>query len=77
MKTATSQLRSTRFSDYHLFPNMKTWLATQRLEDDAEMQSGVIEWLMSQAAKFCDDGIGKLVQRYDKCLKLNGDCVEK
>jgi len=33
--------------------------------------------LKSQAAKFYDDGINKLVHRYDKCLNLNGDYVEK
>ena len=64
-------------SDYHLFPNMKTWLATQRFDDDAELQAGVNEWLKSQAVKFCDDGINNLVHRYDKCLNLNGDYVEK
>ena len=63
-------------SDYLLFPNMKIWLATQRFNDDAELQAGVNEWLKSQAAKFCDDRINKLVQRYDKCLNLNGDYVE-
>jgi histone-lysine N-methyltransferase SETMAR len=65
-------------SDYHLFPNMKTWLATQRFDDeDAELQAGVNEWLKSQAANSYDDGINKLVHRYDKCLNLNGDYVEK
>jgi len=63
-------------SDYHLFPNMKTWLATQRFDDDAELQAGVNEWLKFQAATFYD-GINKLVHRYDKCLNLNGDCIEK
>jgi len=47
-------------SDYHLFPNMKTWLATQHFYDDAELQAGVNEWLKCQAAKFYDDGINKL-----------------
>jgi len=64
-------------SDYHLFPKMKTWLATHRFDDDAELQAGVNEWLKSQAAKFYDDGINKLVHRYDKCLNLNGDYAEK
>jgi len=64
-------------SDYHLFPNMKTWLVTQRFDNDAELQAGVNEWLKSQAAKFYDDGINKLVHRYEKCLNLNGDYVEK
>ena len=64
-------------SGYHLFPNMKTWLATQRFDDDAELQTGVNERLKPQAATFYDDGINKLVDRYDKCLNLNGDYVEK
>ena len=64
-------------SDYHWFPNMKTWLATQPFDDDAELQAGVNEWLKSKVAKFYDDGINKLVYRYDKCLNLNGDYVEK
>ena len=63
--------------DYHLFPNMKTWLTTQRFDNDAEMQAGVNEWLKSQDATFYDDGINKLVHRYDKCLNLNGEYVEK
>jgi hypothetical protein len=49
----------------------------QRFDDNAELQAGVNEWLQSQAAKFYDDGINKLVYRYDKCLNLNGDYVEK
>ena len=64
-------------SDYHLFPNMKTWRATQLFGEDAELQAGVKEWLKSQAANFYDDGINKLLHRYDKCLNLNGDYVEK
>jgi len=63
--------------DYHLFPKMKTWLATHSFDNDAELQAGVNEWLKYLAAKFCDDGINKLVHHYDKCLNLNGDCVEK
>jgi len=63
-------------SDYHLFPNVKTWLATQRF-DDAELQAGVNEWFKTQAAKFYDNGINKLVQHYDKCLNLNGEYVKK
>jgi histone-lysine N-methyltransferase SETMAR len=63
--------------DYHLFPNMKTWLTTQRFDNDAEMQAGVNEWLKSQEATFYDDGINKLAHRYDNCLNLNGEYVEK
>ena len=64
-------------SKYHFFPNMKTWLPTQRFDDDAKLQAGVNEWLKYQVATFYDDGINKLVHRYDKRLNLNGDYVEK
>ena len=31
----------------------------------------------SQAAVWCEEGISKLVSRYDKCLNVQGDYVEK
>ena len=31
----------------------------------------------SQAAVWYEEGIGKLVSRYDKCLSVQGDYVEK
>uniref|UniRef100_A0A670ZEW1 Histone-lysine N-methyltransferase SETMAR n=1 Tax=Pseudonaja textilis TaxID=8673 RepID=A0A670ZEW1_PSETE len=64
-------------SDYHLFLRMKTWLGTQRFYDNAELWAGVTDWLKSQAAEFYDNGITKLVHRYDKCFNLFGEYVEK
>uniref|UniRef100_A0A670YEL7 Tc1-like transposase DDE domain-containing protein n=1 Tax=Pseudonaja textilis TaxID=8673 RepID=A0A670YEL7_PSETE len=64
-------------SNYHLFPRMKTWLGTQRFDDNAELLAGVTDWFKSQAAEFYDSGITKLVHRYDKCLTLFGEYVEK
>ncbi|GBM09436.1 hypothetical protein AVEN_141368-1 [Araneus ventricosus] len=58
-------------SDFHLFPHMKTWLATQLFDDD------VRAWLKSQTPTLYDDGINKLVYRYDKCLNLYGDYIKK
>jgi len=34
-------------------------------------------WLTSQAAAFYEDGIQKLVPRYDKCLNNGGEYAEK
>ncbi|GFV93594.1 mariner Mos1 transposase [Trichonephila clavipes] len=64
-------------SDFHLFPRMKNWLATQRFDDDKELRVRVTEWLRSQAEEFYDKGISKRIYRYDKCLNLFGDYVEK
>ncbi|GBL84280.1 hypothetical protein AVEN_118663-1 [Araneus ventricosus] len=62
---------------FHLFLHMKTWLATQCFDDDEELHAGVLGWLKSQGAIFYDDGINKLVYRYDKYLNLYRDYVEK
>lgn len=64
-------------SDYHLFLHLKKHLAGQRHSDDDEVKTFVKQWLSNQAASFFDDGIQKLVPRYDKCLNCNGNYVEK
>ena len=35
------------------------------------------DWLNSQAAVWYEERINKLVSRYDKCLNVQGDYVEK
>ena len=64
-------------SDYHLFTKMKVWLATQRFHTNEERMDGVNKWLHILAAPFFDEGLQKLVSRYDKCLNVDGNCVEK
>ncbi|GBL87308.1 Histone-lysine N-methyltransferase SETMAR [Araneus ventricosus] len=64
-------------SDFHLFAHMKYWLGGQIFATDNELQTSVQNWLKTQAAAFYDEGIGKLVPRYDKCMNRNGDYVEK
>ena len=49
----------------------------KRHADDEDLQHAVVDWLNSQAAVWYEDGISKLVSRYDKCLNLQGDYVEK
>ena len=38
---------------------------------------GTADWLNSHAAAWYEEGINKLVSRYDKCLNVQGDYVEK
>ncbi|GBN58199.1 hypothetical protein AVEN_197178-1 [Araneus ventricosus] len=52
-------------SDFHLFLNMK------------ELENAVTTWLKELAAEEYDIGILKLVHRYDRCLNVGGDYVEK
>jgi len=43
----------------------------------SEVKEAVTICFASQAAPFYDEGIQKLVQRYDKCLNNGGNYVEK
>jgi len=38
---------------------------------------GVNNWLDNLVAPFFDEGLQKLVSRYDKCLNADGNYVEK
>jgi histone-lysine N-methyltransferase SETMAR len=64
-------------SDYHLFPALKQYLSSQRFESDDDVTTAVKQWLCRQGTDFYHEGIEKLVVRYDKCLNLFGDYVEK
>jgi transposase len=63
--------------DYHLFTKMKVWLATQHFQTNEELMDGVKNWLHNFAAPFFDEGLQKLVSRYDKGLNVDGNYVEK
>jgi hypothetical protein len=52
-------------------------LGGRRFKSDEEVKDAVKEWLNGLAAEVYDEGIQKLVTRYDKCLNVGGDSVEK
>jgi len=52
-------------------------LATQRFHTNEELMDGVNNWLHNSAVPFFDEGLQKLVSRYDKCLNVDGNYVEK
>jgi histone-lysine N-methyltransferase SETMAR len=62
-------------SDYCLFTSLKSWLRSQRFNNNEELMEDVKTWLSSQAADFIDTGIQKLIPRY-KCLNSGSDYVE-
>ena len=63
--------------DYHLFTKMKVWLATQRFHTNEELMDGVNNWLHNLVAPFFDEGLQKVVSRYNKCLNVDGNYVVK
>jgi histone-lysine N-methyltransferase SETMAR len=64
-------------SNFHLFPKLKEFLGGRRFKSDEEVKDAVKEWLNGLAAEVYDQDIQKLVTRYDKCLNVGGDYVEK
>ena len=64
-------------SDFYLFLKKKEHLAGKRFTDDEDLQHAVVDWLNIQAALWYEEGISKVVSRYDKCLNVQGDYVEK
>jgi len=64
-------------SEYHLFIHLTKWLASQSSEDDDRLKTGVTTWFKSLTADFFDTGIRKLMPRYQKCVEVRGDYVEK
>jgi len=64
-------------SDFHPFLHLKKFLGSKRFDDDHDLKAAVQKWLTSQVAAFYEEGIQKLVPRYDKCLNNGGEYVEK
>jgi hypothetical protein len=52
-------------------------LATQCFHTNKELMDGVNNWMHNLAALFLDEELQKLVSRYDKCLNVDGNYVEK
>jgi hypothetical protein len=52
------------------------FLAAKQFSSDDEVKTALQHWV-TLAADFFDEGIQKLVPRYDSCLNLGGDYVEK
>jgi hypothetical protein len=64
-------------SDYHLFTKMKVWLATQHFHTNEELMDGVNNWLHNLVAPFFNEGLQKLMSRYNKCLNVDGNYVKQ
>jgi histone-lysine N-methyltransferase SETMAR len=64
-------------NDFHLIPKLNEFLGGRRFKSDEEVKDAVKECLNGLAAVVYDEGIQKLGTRYDKCLSVGGDYLEK
>jgi hypothetical protein len=59
--------------DFHLFTNLKRTLEGHRFIADEDFEA----ILRTQNIYFYQQGLFKLVKRWDKCISVGGDYVEK
>ena len=52
-------------------------MAGKHFTNDDDLKNAVVTWLNNQATTGYEEGIHKLVPRYDKCLNVKGDYTEK
>jgi hypothetical protein len=64
-------------SDYHIFGPLKETLYGHRFGSHGDIQQEVQMWLCEQPKSFFLEGMKKLVERYQKCIIVQGDYVEK
>ena len=63
--------------DFHLFPNLKNHIGGKRYSTDDDVMEAVEGYFGSLSKAVIWEGINKLQYRWEKCVKLGGDYVEK
>ena len=64
--------------DYFLCPNMKTWLGGKRFSSNEKIIAATNEYFEGFDKNYFLEGIKKLVEyRYNKCIQLKRDYIEK
>ena len=63
--------------DYFLFPVMKKPLRGRKFSDLDNLKTEIKRWCRNQPTEFYAAGLRKLQERYDKCVRLQGNYIEK
>jgi len=63
--------------DYYLFPNLKKWLGGQRFYSNEEAIAATKDYFAGLDESYYLEGMKKWQARWEKCISLKGDYVEK
>ncbi|GFO19278.1 glutaredoxin-1 isoform x4 [Plakobranchus ocellatus] len=63
--------------DFHLFGPLKRHLGGMAFETEDDLISELRNWFDNLDVDFFRVGINSLLSRWQKCIDLHGDCVEK
>jgi len=64
-------------SDYHVFQSVKDSLRGQSFGRGEEVIHTINDWFELQDKQFFVDGVNSLAHRWEKCVVLEGDYIEK
>ena len=64
-------------SDYHLFKHLKNFIRGTRFSSNDEVSVAVNQWFRDQPKDFYLAGVRSLKNRWEKCINLRGDYIEK
>ncbi|KAJ7345798.1 hypothetical protein JRQ81_001748 [Phrynocephalus forsythii] len=64
-------------SDFFLFPEMKKPLRDWRFDDREDVIFKVEQWFLSKVEDFYKEGLKQVKKRWQKCVTLQGDYLEK
>jgi hypothetical protein len=64
-------------SGFHLFGPLKYHLLAEHFPNDEAVEREVTAWFRQQPKEFYATGFQGLVKRWDKCLNVQEDCIEK
>lgn len=63
--------------DFFLFPNLKRSLAGKKYGSNEEVIAAAEEYFAGQQKSYYTEGLKKLQHRWEKCIELKGDYIEK
>lgn len=63
--------------DYYLFPKLKKELRGKKFSNDEEVKSAISAYFEDKDNTFFFDGINKLIERSEKCIRVKGEYIEK
>jgi histone-lysine N-methyltransferase SETMAR len=64
-------------SDFHFFPTLKRTLKGCCFSESEDVEAAVQTFIHTQDTDFYQQGFFKLVKRWDKCMNVGGNYVEK
>jgi hypothetical protein len=64
-------------SNFHFFPTLKRTLEGWRFTTNEDVEAAVRTFVHTHDTDFYQQGFFKLVKRWDKCINVSGDYIEK